>query len=141
MGILLQAVKVEESAGPELQVTFASARFTGRPHRRPPDVQCAFAPGSFKNGQIGALEETPGLSAGAWQMRPRRAAMSRPSRAGRATRRRATRAMSRRNPTGARSSAACAWRAACSPPPFVREESLSGLHARTDECGATYHTS
>jgi choline dehydrogenase len=35
-----------------------------------PDVQCTFAPGSFKNGQIGALEETPGLSAGAWQMRP-----------------------------------------------------------------------
>ena len=35
-----------------------------------PDVQVTFAPGSFKNGQIGELEETPGLSAGAWQMRP-----------------------------------------------------------------------
>jgi choline dehydrogenase len=35
-----------------------------------PDVQVTFAPGSFKNRQIGALEETPGLSAGAWQMRP-----------------------------------------------------------------------
>src|SRR5207302_4051332 len=35
-----------------------------------PDMQVTFAPGSFKNGQIGALEETPGLSAGAWQMRP-----------------------------------------------------------------------
>jgi choline dehydrogenase len=35
-----------------------------------PDMQCTFAPGSFKNGQIGELEETPGLSAGAWQMRP-----------------------------------------------------------------------
>jgi choline dehydrogenase len=34
-----------------------------------PDVQCTFAPGSFKNGQIGELEETPGLSTGAWQMR------------------------------------------------------------------------
>jgi choline dehydrogenase len=33
-------------------------------------MQCSFAPGSFKGGQIGALEETPGLSAGAWQMRP-----------------------------------------------------------------------
>jgi len=31
-----------------------------------PDMQCTFAPGSFKNGQIGELEETPGLSAGAW---------------------------------------------------------------------------
>jgi choline dehydrogenase len=36
----------------------------------PPDMQCTFAPGSFKNGQIGELEEAPGLSAGAWQMRP-----------------------------------------------------------------------
>ncbi|MGH7098984.1 MAG: GMC family oxidoreductase, partial [Stellaceae bacterium] len=35
-----------------------------------PDMQVTFAPGSFKNGQIGELEETPGLSAGAWQMRP-----------------------------------------------------------------------
>ncbi len=33
-------------------------------------MQVTFAPGSFKNGQIGELEETPGLSAGAWQMRP-----------------------------------------------------------------------
>jgi choline dehydrogenase-like flavoprotein len=35
-----------------------------------PDRQVTFAPGSFKGGQIGELEETPGLSAGAWQMRP-----------------------------------------------------------------------
>jgi choline dehydrogenase len=34
------------------------------------DMQVSFAPGSFKNGQIGELEETPGVSAGAWQMRP-----------------------------------------------------------------------
>ena len=34
------------------------------------DMQVTFAPGSFKDGQIGALEEAPGLSAGAWQMRP-----------------------------------------------------------------------
>jgi choline dehydrogenase len=33
-------------------------------------MQCTFAPRSFKNGQIGELEETPGLSAGTWQMRP-----------------------------------------------------------------------
>jgi choline dehydrogenase len=33
-------------------------------------MQCTFSPGSFKGGQIGELEETPGLSAGAWQMRP-----------------------------------------------------------------------
>jgi len=35
-----------------------------------PDMQVTFAPGSFKGGQMGELEETPGLSAGAWQMRP-----------------------------------------------------------------------
>src|SRR5436305_15042657 len=35
-----------------------------------PDMQVTFAPGSFKGGQMGALEEAPGLSAGAWQMRP-----------------------------------------------------------------------
>jgi choline dehydrogenase len=35
-----------------------------------PDAQVAFAPGSFKGGQIGELEEAPGLSASAWQMRP-----------------------------------------------------------------------
>ncbi len=35
-----------------------------------PDVQCSIAPGSFKDGQIGALDEFPGITAGAWQMRP-----------------------------------------------------------------------
>src|SRR5437588_10847054 len=35
-----------------------------------PDVQCSFAPGSFKDGQIGQLEEEPGLTGGSWQMRP-----------------------------------------------------------------------
>ena len=35
-----------------------------------PDMQVTFAPGSFKGGQIGELEETPGLSASPWQMRP-----------------------------------------------------------------------
>ena len=38
--------------------------------RRRPTCSVTFAPGSFKDGQIGELEETPGLSAGAWQMRP-----------------------------------------------------------------------
>src|SRR5437764_737778 len=35
-----------------------------------PDVQCSFAPGSFKDGQIGQPEEEPGLTGGCWQMRP-----------------------------------------------------------------------
>jgi choline dehydrogenase len=35
-----------------------------------PDVQCSFAPGSFKGGQVGQLESEPGLTGGMWQMRP-----------------------------------------------------------------------
>lgn len=35
-----------------------------------PDVQFVIAPGSFKSGRIGELEEEPGISCGAWQMRP-----------------------------------------------------------------------
>ena len=33
-------------------------------------MQVTFAPGSFKGGRIGELKETPGLSAGVWQIRP-----------------------------------------------------------------------
>jgi choline dehydrogenase len=35
-----------------------------------PDMQITFVPGSFKGGQIGELERSPGMTAGAWQMRP-----------------------------------------------------------------------
>jgi choline dehydrogenase len=34
------------------------------------DMQLAFAPGSFKDGQLGKLDEFPGISGGGWQMRP-----------------------------------------------------------------------
>ena len=34
-----------------------------------PDTQYTLAPCSFKGGQIGEIEETPGLSADAWRMR------------------------------------------------------------------------
>jgi choline dehydrogenase len=40
------------------------------PESATPDVQCSFAPGSFKDGQVGQLEELPGLTGGTWQMRP-----------------------------------------------------------------------
>jgi hypothetical protein len=39
-----------------------------------PDVQCTFAQGSFKNGQIGEFAETPGFSVGV----PGRSALSGP---------------------------------------------------------------
>ena len=35
-----------------------------------PDMQISIAPGSFKDGQIGELDDFPGITAGAWQMRP-----------------------------------------------------------------------
>jgi choline dehydrogenase len=35
-----------------------------------PDIQFVIAPGSFKEGRIGELEDLPGLSLGVWQMRP-----------------------------------------------------------------------
>lgn len=44
---------------------FASTGLVARP-----DVQFVIAPGSFKEGRIGELEEEPGLSFGVWQMRP-----------------------------------------------------------------------
>ncbi len=50
--------------------SIVAASVTVLPESATPDMQVTFAPGSFKNGQIGELEETPGLSAGAWQMRP-----------------------------------------------------------------------
>jgi choline dehydrogenase len=40
------------------------------PESATPDIQCVFAPGSFKDGQVGRLEDQPGLTAGMWQMRP-----------------------------------------------------------------------
>ncbi|MEF7616589.1 GMC family oxidoreductase N-terminal domain-containing protein [Aquincola sp. MAHUQ-54] len=44
---------------------FASTGLADRP-----DIQCVIAPGSFKEGRIGELEDLPGLSLGVWQMRP-----------------------------------------------------------------------
>jgi len=44
---------------------FASTGLTDRA-----DVQFVVAPGSFKEGRIGELEDKPGLSFGIWQMRP-----------------------------------------------------------------------
>src|SRR5437870_1239092 len=96
-----------------------------------PDMQVTFASGSFKGGQIGELEETPGLSAGAWQMRPCRAAMSRPSRTGRERRRRSTRAISWRKPTGAPSSAVCDLLA------DVRRTRAEAIRPRRDPAGRT----
>ena len=35
-----------------------------------PDVQCVFAPASYKPGLIRKLDDTPGITGGPWQMRP-----------------------------------------------------------------------
>ncbi|GLR77761.1 GMC family oxidoreductase N-terminal domain-containing protein (plasmid) [Azospirillum oryzae] len=36
-----------------------------------PDVQFVIAPGSFKHGRLGELDDFPGMTCGCWQMRPR----------------------------------------------------------------------
>jgi choline dehydrogenase len=50
--------------------SLAAASVKVLPESATPDVQCVFAPGSFKDGQIGALDDFPGMTAGVWQMRP-----------------------------------------------------------------------
>jgi choline dehydrogenase len=40
------------------------------PESATPDVQCVFAPASYKPGLIRKLDERPGITGGAWQMRP-----------------------------------------------------------------------
>ncbi|MBM7405240.1 MULTISPECIES: GMC family oxidoreductase [Sphingomonas] len=42
-----------------------------------PDVQYVIAPGSFRAGQLGALDDFPGMTCGTWQMRPRSRGMVR----------------------------------------------------------------
>jgi choline dehydrogenase len=40
------------------------------PESATPDVQCVFAPASYKPGLIRKLDERPGITGGPWQMRP-----------------------------------------------------------------------
>ncbi len=102
-----------------------------------PDVQCTFAPGSFKNGQIGALEETPGLSAGAWQMRPLsrgyvEAKSNRPGDAPAINPRYLSEDSDRRAIIGGLRLARRMF-AAPALQQFVREESLPGMQVQTDD--------
>jgi choline dehydrogenase len=46
----------------------ASVKVT--PDAAMPEVQCVFAPGSFKEGKVGVLDDRPAVTAGVWQMRP-----------------------------------------------------------------------
>src|SRR5947208_559395 len=102
-----------------------------------PDMQVTFAPGSFKGGQMGALEETPGLSAGAWQMRPSsrgyvEAKSNRPSDMPAINPRYLSEESDRRAMIGGLRFA----RRVCDAPAlkrFVREESLPGPHGQSDD--------
>ena len=40
------------------------------PESATPDVQCVFAPASYKPGLIRRLDDRPGITGGPWQMRP-----------------------------------------------------------------------
>jgi choline dehydrogenase len=50
--------------------SLAAASVKVLPESATPDVQCSFAPGSFKDGMIGELDAFPGMTGGVWQMRP-----------------------------------------------------------------------
>src|SRR5467141_2320995 len=102
-----------------------------------PDMQVTFAPGSFKGGQIGELEETPGLSAGAWQMRPLsrgyvEAKSNRPGDMPAINPRYLSEESDRRAIVGGLRLARRIF-AAPALQPFVREESLPGMQVTTDD--------
>jgi choline dehydrogenase len=102
-----------------------------------PDLQCTFAPGSFKGGQIGELEETPGLSAGAWQMRPLsrgyvEAKSNRPGDMPAINPRYLSEDTDRRAIVGGLRLARRIF-AAPALQQFVRDESLPGAHLQTDD--------
>jgi choline dehydrogenase len=119
-----------------------------------PDMQVTFAPGSFKGGQMGALEETPGLSAGAWQMRPSsrgyvEAKSNRPSDMPAINPRYLSEESDRRAMIGGLRFARRLFDAPALKK-FVREESLPGPHVQSDDelldyarCngGTCYHAS
>src|SRR5437879_2160707 len=102
-----------------------------------PDVQVTFAPGSFKNGQIGELEETPGRSAGAWQMGPLsrgyvEAKSNRPGDMPAISPRYLSEETDRRAVVGGLRFARRIF-AAPALKQFVREETLPGGHVQTDD--------
>jgi len=102
-----------------------------------PDMQVTFAPGSFKGGQIGELEEKPGLSAGAWQMRPLsrgyvEAKSNRPGDAPAINPRYLSEESDRRAIVGGLRLARRIF-AAPAMKQFVREESLPGMQVQTDD--------
>jgi len=102
-----------------------------------PDMQCSFVPGSFKGGQIGELETTPGLSGSAWQMRPLsrgyvKAKSNRPQDMPAINPRYLSDETDRRAIVGG---LRFVRRLFAAPPlkPFVREESLPGNQVQTDD--------
>src|SRR5437667_6486433 len=102
-----------------------------------PDMQVTFAPGSFKGGQIGELEETPGRSAGAWQLRPSsrgyvEAKSSRPGDMPAINPRYLSEESDRRAIIGGLRLARRMF-AAPALQQFVREESLPGMQVQTDD--------
>jgi choline dehydrogenase len=102
-----------------------------------PDVQVTFAPGSFKGGQIGELDEKPGLSSGAWQMRPLsrgyvEARSSRPGDMPAINPRYLSEESDRRAIVGGLRFARRLF-AAPALKKFVREETLPGAHLQSDD--------
>jgi choline dehydrogenase len=102
-----------------------------------PDVQISFAPGSFKDGQIGQLEDEPGLTGGPWQMRPLSrgyvlAKSSRPGDMPAINPRYLTEETDRRAVIGGLRFARRIFNAPALQP-YVGEEKLPGTHAQSDD--------
>jgi len=102
-----------------------------------PDVQISFAPGSFKDGQIGQLEEAPGLTGGPWQMRPRsrgyvEAVSSRPGDPPKINPRYLTEESDRRAVVGGLKFVRRIFNAPALQP-YVGEERLPGAQVQTDD--------
>jgi choline dehydrogenase len=117
--------------------SIVAASVTVLPESATPDMQVTFAPGSFKDGQIGELEERPGLSAGAWQMRPLsrgyvEAKSNRPGDAPAINPRYLSEESDRRAVVGGLRFARRMF-AAPALKTFVREESLPGMHLQSDD--------
>jgi choline dehydrogenase len=101
------------------------------------ESRCLWGGWLFKGGQIGALEETPSLSAGAWQMRPLslgyvEAKSNRPGDIPAINPRSLSEESDRRVIIGGLRFARRMFTAPALQP-FVREESLPGMQVQTDD--------
>ena len=102
-----------------------------------PDVQCVFAPASYKPGLIRRARRQAGITGGPWQMRPLSRGYVLARSPIRASSRRSIRAISPRTPTGAPWSAGCKFLrrlfAAPALAKYVVAENVPGPDVQSDD--------